>query len=108
MAIAQTIADVSNLLTTVQDTINGKYGEFMKKIQEYQEELSGAPEKYAGKSEKFIERKQKIAQEKIKQIQEQAEAWLNEQLKKAQDWITGKLQDLTKDQVKMAKTMIGG
>ena len=108
MAIAQTIADVSNLLTTVQDTINGKYGEFMKKAQEYQEEISGAPEKYAGKSEKFIEKKQKIAQEKINQIQDQANEWLNEQLKKAQNWITGKLQDLTKDQAKMATTMAGG
>lgn len=108
MAIAQTMADVKNLLTTVQETINGKHGEFMKKIQDYQEEINGASEKYAGKSEKFIERKQQKAQKKIEQIQNQANNWLNEQSKKAQDWITGKLQDLTKDQAKMAATMAGG
>lgn len=107
MAIAQTMADVSNLLTTVQDTINGKYGDFMKKIADYQQEIADLQKESTSKSSQYIEIKRRKIEDKISQIQEQAGNWKDEQIKKAQAWITNKLSELGGDATEMVSVIAG-
>ena len=89
-----------------KEVIETKYSNLIGKLDGLKKELSDIPVKYAKRTKQFQKEKQQQLEKKITDATAAIENWKDEQLKKIEDWLVAKQNQILDDVKKKESDMI--
>lgn len=88
MTGAEKIVEATKTVNDIKQTIQKKYDKTMEKIAFHQSEIQRVLSKASYHSQKWVNDKIETIKSKIQELMNKVKKWMEEQLKKAQDWFT--------------------